>query len=194
MSEVLNVATRDKVPSGRSGRSLAVFAVAAALAAPSAAIACACCSEPGTWYQFKAPLRPDERAELAKLRFQTANWVQTNEGGPGFDRLAMRATLAGKTWRWRLAGGRTLTLRLPVSAIQLAADVHDGRRRRRRSTALQGGSPGGPVTTGGILRGTRYRLVLQGRGNNCLNTRDLRSWHLDIGGGPEPYSLYGTFR
>jgi hypothetical protein len=174
---------------------LAVFALAAALAGPSAAIACACCSEPGTWYQFKAPLRPDERAELAKLRFQTANWVQTNEGGPGFDRLAMRATLAGKTWRWRLAGGRTLTLRLPVSATQLAADVHDGK---------MGGGGGpllykevrleGPVTTGGILRGTRYRLVLQGRGNNCLNTRDLRSWHLDISGGPEPYSLYGTFR
>ena len=90
-----------------------VFAVAAAFAAPSAAIACACCSEPGTWYQFKAPLRADERAELAKLRFRTANWVQT---------------------------------------------------------------------------------ILQGRGNNCLNTRDLRSWHLDVSGGTERYSLYGTFR
>ena len=176
---------------------LTVFAVAAAFAAPSAAIACACCSEPGTWYQFKAPLRPDERAELAKLRFRTVSWVQTNEGGPGLglDRLAMRATLFGRTWRWQLAGGRMLTLRLPVSATQLAADVHDGKMGG-------GGGPllykeirlDGPLTTGGILRGTRYRLVLQGRGNNCLNTRDLRSWHLDVSGGPEPYSLYGTFR
>ena len=176
---------------------LTVFAVAAAFAAPSAAIACACCSEPGTWYQFKAPLRADERAELAKLRFRTANWVETNEGGPGlgFDRLALRATLFGRTWRWQLAGGRMLTLRLPVSATQFAADVHDGKMGA-------GGGPllykeirlDGPLTTGGILRGTRYRLVLQGRGNNCLNTRDLRSWHLDVSGGTEPYSLYGTFR
>ena len=41
----------------------------------------------------------------------------------------------------------------------------------------------GSLTATGALRGTRYRLVLQGRGNNCLNAGDLRAWHLDVSGG-----------
>ena len=173
---------------------VAVLAVFVALAAPSAAIACACCASPGTWYQALGPLAQIDRDELAKLRFTTAKWVETNEGGPGFGTLRMTARLTGRTWRWQLAGGRTLSFLLPLRATTLAADIHDGKR----------GGGGGPLlykelrlegrlTTSGILRGTRYRLVLQGRGNNCINAADFRSWHLDISGG-EPYSLYGTFR
>jgi hypothetical protein len=176
-------------------RAVAVLALLAGLTVAGRAAACACCSEPGTWYQTRTPVGALERGELARLHFTAANWVQTNEGGPGFNRLPLKATLTGRVWRWRLGTGRTLTLRLPASGTTHAADVFDGKM----------GGGGGPLlykelrlegqlSTAGILRGTRYRLVLQGRGNNCLNRSDFRSWHLDVSGGPEPYSLYGTFR
>jgi hypothetical protein len=174
---------------------VAVLALLVGLVVAGRAAACACCAEPGTWYQVRTPVRGLERGEIRRLRFTTANRVQTNEGGPGFSKLPLRTTLTGRVWRWRLGTGRTLTLRLPASGTTLAADVFDGKMSG-------GGGPllykelrlEGSLTTAGIPRGTRYRLVLQGRGNNCLNGADFRSWHLDVSGGSEPYSLYGTFR
>src|SRR4051812_41780365 len=104
VSAVLNGATRTRyLPVVRA--TIAVLALAAALAAPSAAVACACCSEPGTWYQVRTPFGAAERGELGHLRFTTANWVQTNEGGPGFDSAKVTAALTGRFWRWQLKGG-----------------------------------------------------------------------------------------
>jgi hypothetical protein len=175
-------------------RAVAVLAVLAGLVVAGRAEACACCAEPGTWYQLTSPLRPDERAELAKLRFRTATVVQTPEGAGGFTSLAMKARLVGRVWVWEIGPFRA-RLTLPRSATALGADVHDGK---------MGGGGGpllykelrlvGPLRTAGMGKGTRYRLVLQGRGNNCLNAADFRSWHLDVLGGPKRYSLYGTFR
>jgi hypothetical protein len=173
---------------------LAFLAVIAALGAPAAAMACACCAEPGTWYQSTSPLRPEERGELARLRFTTASVVQTPAGGGGFTSLAMRARLIGRVWVWNI-GPFQARLTLPAAATTLGADVHDGK---------MGGGGGpllykelrlvGPLKTAGLGKGTRYRLVLQGRGNNCLNAADFRSWHLDVLSGPKRYALYGTFR
>jgi hypothetical protein len=172
---------------------LAVLTVGASLAAPAAAVACACCAEPGTWYQLTSPLQSDERAELAKLRFGTASVVPTPEGG-GFTSVAMKASLRGGVWVWNV-GPFQARLTLPARATTLGADVHDGKKSG-------GGGPllykelrlVGPLRTAGMGKGSRYRLVLQGRGNNCLNAADFRSWHLDVLGGQKRYSLYGTFR
>jgi hypothetical protein len=177
-------------------RAVAVLALLVPAVTAGNASACACCAEAGTWYETRAAFRQDERAELAKLRFTTARRVATGAEGP-FRPVLLKATLTGRTWRWQLdAGPATLTLHLPSSATMFAADLHDGK--------IGGG--GGPLlykefrldgtmsSRFTILRGTRYRLVLQGRGNNCLSVRDFRSWHLEIMGGGRAYALYGTFR
>jgi hypothetical protein len=178
------------------GRALAFLVLLGGLATAGTAYACACCAEPGTWYQTNARLRPDERAELTKLRFKSARRMASGAEGR-FAPVPLKAKLSGHTWLWQLdQNGATLTLHVPAVATTLAADLHDGK---------QGGG-GGPLlykelrlagtmsSKSTILQGTRYRLVLQGRGNNCLNAADYRSWHLDILGGKRTYSLYGTFR
>ena len=174
-------------------RAIVFLAVLLPLLTAGSASACACCADPGTWYEAGTPFGAQERALLTQLRFSTARTRATPEGSP-VRTFHVTTTLSGRTWRWRLGGGTTLTFRLPSSAMSFAADIHDGK--------LGGG--GGPLlykelrltgrlTTTGALRGIRYFLVLQGRGNNCPNAADFRSWYLDISG-PKQVALYGTFR
>jgi hypothetical protein len=171
---------------------VAILASLAALVWAGEAVACACCGEPGTWYEGTSPLGSIERGAFAHLRFTTARAV------PGPEEvirpLPITATLTGRTWRWQLGPRTTLAFLLPRVARTLVADIHDGK-------SGGGGGPllyrelrlEGSLTATGALHGTHYRLVLQGRGNNCLNAGDLRAWHLDVSGGAR-YSLYGTFR
>jgi hypothetical protein len=173
-------------------RAVAVLAALGALVWAGEAFACACCGEPGTWYEETSPLGALERDALSRLRFTTARPV------PGPEEVMrpvpIKATLTRTTWRWQLGPSTTLTFHLPRVIRTLVADIHDGKRSG-------GGGPllyrelrlEGSLTATGALRGTRYRLVLQGRGNNCLNAGDFRAWHLDVAGGAR-YSLYGTFR
>jgi hypothetical protein len=175
-------------------RAVAVLALLTPLLGAGSASACACCAEPGTWYQARTPFGANERDALAQLHFTTAHTRATPAGRPAPTFRVVSATLTGGTWRWQLGGGTTLTFQLPSYAFTFAADIHDGK--------LGGG--GGPLLykelrlTGrlsatGRLRGTHYFLVLQGRGNNCLNAGDFRSWYLDVSAARQ-YSMYGTFR
>jgi hypothetical protein len=174
---------------------VAVLGLVIPLAGAGSALACACCAERGTWYEARSPLGATERRELARLRFTTARYVLTPAGEATPTRaFRVTAKLAGRTWRWQIAATGTLTFRLPSTATTFATDLHDGK--------LSGG--GGPLlykelrlagrlTATGALQGTRYVLVLQGRGNNCLNAADFRSWYLEVDGKPR-HQLYGTFR
>jgi hypothetical protein len=174
-------------------RAVAVLALLLPLLTAGSASACACCADPGTWYEARTPFGAPERGLLAQLRFTTARTRATPEGSP-VRTFRITTTLSGRTWQWRLGGGTTLTFRLPTSAITFAADIHDGK-------VGGGGGPLlykelrliGPLTATGALHGRRYRLVLQGRGNNCPNAADFRSFYLDVSGGRQ-YALYGTFR
>jgi hypothetical protein len=171
---------------------VAIRAAIAALVWAGEALACACCGEPGTWYEDTSPLGSIEREAFAHLRFTTARPVPGPE--EVIQPLPIKATLTRTAWRWQLGSKATLTFHLPRVARTLVADIHDGK-------TAGGGGPllyrelrlQGTLTATGALHGTRYRLVLQGRGNNCLNAGDLRAWHLDVTGGAR-YSLYGTFR
>ena len=131
-----------------------------------------------------------ERGELARVLFTTARTVATPEGSP-VRMFRVTATLAGQTWRWQLGAGTTLAFRLPASAVSFAADIHDGKLGVAGGPLLY--KETGPLVATGALRGRHYHLVLQGRGNNCLNTGDFRSWRLDVSGGRQ-YAMYGTFR
>jgi hypothetical protein len=176
-------------------RLLSIPAVAVlALAVAGQAQACACCGENGTWYESKSKLQQFQIDELKRVRFGPAHTFVTPEGLPN-KTYPVTATLAGKTWTLKLGSGGTLALKLPATATTLAVDLRDGKM----------GGGGGPLlytefrlegsmTASGPLKGTHYRLVLMGRGNNCLNAQALTAWHLDVSGGGPSYALYGALQ
>ena len=168
-------------------------------------MACACCANKGDYLLVTEPVKQFEVNELVRLRFApTANLRVT--AGEGYDRGLKLKSPPYRVSQFRHgrifvltlkdAKGKTGTISfvLPARATKLHADVQDGRQ-----------SPGGgPLlyrewTLRGTLEGTalvekpRFRLVLQGRGNVCMNARDFRSWILIASGPKTSFSLYGKF-
>jgi hypothetical protein len=181
----------------------------AALASPAAAYACACCANRGDHTQQTARIAQFELLELIRLRFGTAAHLRTTPGFPA-DIKGLRPVAT----RYRLSQARharifvlafrdarenkgTLGFVLPERATRLAVDLQDGRRS-------DGGGPllyrewrlDGKITTTGIFAGAgspRFHLVLQGRGNACMNASDFRSWILRVTGPKAAFTFYGAF-
>ncbi|MEP6924075.1 MAG: hypothetical protein ABI954_06400 [Pyrinomonadaceae bacterium] len=192
------------------------------LTAPDSVFACACCAEPGT-YRISAR-KPDNYQFdlLSKMKFASETELYMTEAGEdgvkGLDQIFQKYTseswtaesisfdltnsFANKTWKlsFKNAKGQTgaLSLPIPVSMVNFAADIHDGR--------IGGG--GGPLLykewrfkgnvgsgTGffqkGIIAPTTYFLVFQGRGNNCDNAEDFTHWRVEINGKKADYAFYG---
>ena len=172
-------------------RLLVLAAVAAAaLAVSGAAMACACCAEKGTWYERTGPLESFEKSELARLRFAPlARDVLSPDGRNGTYRVTGK--LSGAVWRIQLSGLPTLTFASPKRATTFVTDLRDGKSFGAGGPALykelrMTGSSTGP--------GTHYRLILMGRGNNCLQATDLVHWRLEVSGGKKQLAIYGDFR
>jgi hypothetical protein len=181
----------------------------AALASPAAAYACACCANRGDHTQQTARIAQFELLELIRLRFGTAGHLRTTPGFPadikGLRPVATRYRLSQArharifvlTFRDARGNKGTLGFVLPERATRLAVDLQDGRRS-------DGGGPllyrewrlDGKITTTGIFAGAgspRFRLVLQGRGNACMNAGDFRSWILQVTGPKAAFTFYGAF-
>jgi hypothetical protein len=190
-------------------RRLAAGGAVAALAAPPTAYACACCANRGDHSAQTARIARFELNELIRLRFGTTTHLRTTPGFPadikGIKPIATRYRLSqarhGRifvfTFRDARANKGTLGFELPQRATRLAVDPQDGRRS-------PGGGPllykewrlQGRITTSGIFAGAgspRFRLVLQGRGNACVNASDFRSWILQATGRKAAFTLYGAF-
>lgn len=177
---------------------------------PAAASACACCASPGTWLQETARIAPFERAELRRLRFRPVATTYVTEAGPsvirGINPVAARYALSvtrlasGWTLRFRDAKGNrgTLTLRLPAQASKLAVDPKDRRSPGGgpllyRAWRLESPIVGTGVFARGLTGGARYRLLLQGRGNACMNAQDFKHWVLQVSGPSASFALHGAF-
>ena len=193
------------------GRLAAVTAVAvAALAWPAWALACACCANRGDHSQTTERIKPFEVNELVRLRFGTTATLRMTPAFPagvkGIRPLATRYRLSQArharifSLTFRDANGKTGTLGfvLPERATRLTVDLQDGRRSA-------GGGPllyrewrlEGRLTTSGIFAvggSPRFRLVLQGRGNQCVNAHDFRTWIMQVSGPKAAYQFYGRFR
>lgn len=184
--------------------------VAAALAYPAWAMACACCANRGDYSERTGPILAFERDELVRLRFgPVANLRQT----PAFpDDVRGISPLEN---RWRVSQFRrglifqltlrdargnkgTLSFVLPRHATRLHVDPQDGRVSGAGGPLLyKEWRLDGTLHTSGIFKGSgkpRFRLVLQGRGNQCVNVRDFRAWILQVSGPTASFQLYGTFR
>jgi len=178
-------------------------------AAPSAAFACACCAESGEWYERTAKIESYEIEELRRVEFGKTASTYLNAAGyenlKGFpaeyDSFALSTSLSPRlALTLRFKGERqetgSLVLAVPKVATSFGADLHDAPEGSAgpilyKEWRFEGLVSGTGMFRKGMARGTKFRLILQGRGNNCLSSTDFRNWRLDITGPRASYSFYG---
>ena len=181
-------------------------------AAPAATFACACCAESGEWYEYTAKIPSYEIEELRNVKFgQTA---QTYLNAAGFEALKglsleydsfelstvlnprLTLTLSFKGERGERG---SLILSLPRVATSFGADLHDAPEGSAgpilyKEWRFKGVASGSGFFKKGIAPGTKFSLILQGRGNNCLSSTDFKNWRLDITGPRALYAFYGDLK
>ena len=187
----------------------------------SNALACACCSEPGTYYLRIA--KPDSydldlisQFEFAPkaLLYMTEAGFETIEGldavkkedeameasiTDGFD-LAT-AFMGRRVWKFDFKtpkGQRgSLTLPMPTQMVSFGADIHDNSDKGHGPLLYKEfrfkGSVGSATgfMKAGVTRGTTYFLVFQGRGLGCNEVNNFRNWRLEIEGPRASYAFFG---
>jgi len=171
---------------------------------------CACCASAGEWFLTQEAVGEEKLREFARLGMAgNANLSMTEAGAESVRGIAdaletYALTLSQSRRRWTLRlrgeGGKagTLSFDVPRMATVYGVDLRDGQQ-------AGGGGPllykewriEGPLAGTGVFRqgagaGTRFRLVLQGRGNNCTNVDDYKTWTLQVSGPRARYSFYGT--
>jgi hypothetical protein len=180
-----------------------IIPIAAILLKGLDAPACACCANRGTWYEGSNKLSASETAEINRIRFtRIARTFLTEADSDLSATYVLSHSRRGRRWefRFRDAHGKTsaLSFLLSDTATSFRADLHDGR-------TTGGGGPllykelrfaGSMVPTGiftqPVGNGPRFRLVLQGRGNNCLRAEDFKNWTLQVSGNRISHSFYGS--
>jgi hypothetical protein len=192
-------------------RVLAISALASgALVLAGQAQACACCADGGEHSERTESIARFELGELVRLQFGAVALLRTTPAFPddvrGISPIATTYRLSqlrhDRTWmltfKDRNGNVGKLVFAVPLRARRLSVDPQDGRK----------GGAGGPLLykewqLEGRLTGTgifsssgvpHFRLILQGRGNNCVNARDFRSWILQVKGPSSAFTLYGAFR
>jgi hypothetical protein len=180
--------------------------------APHAAtVACACCAESGEWYENTARIQSHEIAELRNVEFgKTARTYldavgfEDVKGLPAqYDSFNLATSLSPRlTLTLSFKGERgergSLILALPKVATSFGADLHDAPEGSAgpilyKEWRFKGVASGSGFFKKGIAPGTKYSLIFQGRGNNCMSSSDFRNWRLDITGPRASYAFFGDF-
>lgn len=173
---------------------------------------CACCAEPGEWFERTGKLESYEVTQLRDVKFDavaklytTAADLEEIKGLPAqyesfqlsdsFGR-ALNLTLTFKGERGETG---SLVLRLPQVATSFGADLHDYPEGSAgpilyKEWRFSGTARGSGMFRRSVVPGTKFRLILQGRGNNCLSSTDFKNWRLDITGPRADYAFYGALK
>ena len=208
----------NKANSFARSRAVLVAAVLLLLAAPAPRAAlpgtllCACCAEPGEWFERTGKLEDYEVSELRNVKFDsTANLYTTAAGFEGTKGLPAQYEsfqLSDSLSRWNsltltFKGERgetgALVLGLPQVATTFGADLHDSPEGSSgpilyKEWRFSGTARATGMFKGSVVPGTKFRLVLQGRGNSCLSSTDFKHWRLDITGPRADYAFYGALK
>jgi hypothetical protein len=163
---------------------------------------CACCADDGEWYETTERLDSSHNSELERVRFSaTANRL---ESAADEDDLASTFTLShrrtGRRWelRFRDQAGKTgtLTFTLPASATFFGTDMREMPPGSAGPILYKELRLSGAAQATGIFKSgagpQRFRLIFQGRGNNCPAAEDFKHWTLQLSGGRRTLSFYGT--
>jgi hypothetical protein len=107
--------------------------------------------------------------------------------------------------KWQLtftdSQGKTgmLSIALPKKATFFSADIHDSASGAAngpllyKEIRLEGKVTGSGIFAKGLKSNSKYRLIIQGRGNGCQIAENYRDWNLQISSGTEFYSFHGKF-
>lgn len=181
-------------------------------ASSSTPLMCACCAEPGEWYERTGRMVDYEIAELRNVEFSpTARTYMTPagfEGLKGFPLEYESFTLTSNfkqnlaltlTFKGERGETGSLVLTLPRVATFFGADLHDMPEGSAgpilyKEWRFKGSVSGNGVFRKSIAPGTKYHLIFQGRGNNCLSSTDFGNWRLDITGPRADYAFYGSLK
>jgi hypothetical protein len=191
---------------------LIAFAILLIAQSANASFACACCAESGEWYERTGRMEAYEIAELRNVEFDktartylTAVGYEDLKGFPleydSFNLSSLLKPSLALTLTFKAERGETgaLTLFLPKVATFFGADLHDAPDGSAgpilyKEWRFKGMASGSGVFAKGMARGTKYQLILKGRGNNCLSSSDFTNWRLDITGPRASYAFYGALK
>jgi len=186
-----------------------ISAIALFLINPANAHACACCATAGIWSEYTNSLENYDVEQLNQLQYSpTAKLVVGAAGFATIKGLASESetyTLShsknNRSWNFRFTDtkGKTgnLSFSLPPQKTEFGTDFYDkpvADNRLYKEVRLTGKLAGNGIFESGINNDSRYKLILQGRGNYCLDSDDFKHWILEISGPQSSYSFYGSFK
>lgn len=184
------------------------------------ALACACCAEPGTYSIWTGKpsaylmdvvndLEFDNRADIymtetgfdmvrgldpIRKEYESDQWTALSK----FDLVS---TFTNKVWRLNFKTPKgspgSFVLPMPTQMLTFKVDIHDEEDRPNGPLLYKEFRFKGTFTSAngfarsGVVRGTSYFLVFQGRGNGCDNASDFTHWRLEIMGPRAYYSFFG---
>ncbi len=176
---------------------------------PEKTRACACCANWGDWFERKDRLLKHELDIINDLKFSKAKIFFSEVEAKGLTISDTDETTNVSLTRvrgiWKMAfktnSGRqgTLTFTLPPTATRFGIDPRDGRPGGGGGPVLykevrfEGPVSGTGIFAKGMKPDTKYRLVLQGRGNMCMAAQDFKTWVLQIYGKSADFSFFGDF-
>lgn len=179
---------------------------------PGKSLACACCAEVGQWYERSSSIDNSELSEIQSLKFSPVAQLYLNAAGfdvvKGLSSNSEKYTVSlsknQRIWNLKfkdeLGKIGNLTFKIPTKATFFATDAASRSPRESNSepilykeVRMEGQVSGNGIFAKGIGNDTKFRLVLQGKGNECMNTADFATWNLQISGSRASYSFYGGF-
>ena len=178
---------------------------------------CACCADPGVWSLETRKMDNNVMTELNRLKpdgiavfYVTDAWPEdisgvavSDMGEPGH--IVISIVREQRNWKFFLktSKGETgaLVLTIPGMAAFFNADIEQRQKPENKppttvykEVRLEGEEVRGTgIFAKGIVPKTKFRLVLQGKGNMCLNAEDFHRWNLRISGPKAAYTIYGFF-
>ena len=186
-----------------------ISAIALFLINPTNAHACGCCATAGTWLEYTNSLENYDVAQLNELKFSPAAKLVVGAAGleenKGIADPSETYTLShsknNRSWNFHFTDtkGKTgnLSFSLPPQKTEFGTDFYDkpmADNRLYKEVRLTGKLAGNGIFASGINNDSRYKLILQGRGGDCLDSHNFKHWILQISGPQSSYSFYGSFK
>jgi hypothetical protein len=174
---------------------------------PEKTSACACCSNDGQWFEYKKKLDSVDLEELNGAKFAAKSRLYETEAEDEGVALTssdftLKLSRAQSKWTLALQGAEgekgSLILNLPPTATYFGSDPRDGKASVAgpllyKELRMEGRVSGTGVFAKGLKPGSRFRLVLQGRGNVCMMAEDFNNWILQVYGRQVRFGFYGSF-
>ena len=174
---------------------------------PVQVFGCACCAERGDYFHRESELADFEISELEKIELGSAI-LHTDAGYPDSivgvkplgESFTIKAGLRGKSWQFSFTDDKARTALLVLARPQMAQVFGVDQdplsesstvvlyKEMRFDFRVESGTG---FLKEGIDSSTRYKLILQGRGNMCMNASDFSTYILQVHGNKANYSFFG---